>query len=80
MATPATRWTWLAGDPPTVCRGFLAFVPALDRYVCSVIVQPLLAEKQQVLLKEWVATGKWDSVPIDALFAATYPDFDYLNA
>ena len=44
------------------------------------IVQPLLAEKQQVLLKEWVATGKWDSVPIDALFAATYPDFDYLNA
>jgi hypothetical protein len=166
MTTPATRWTWLAGDPPTVCRGFLAFVPALDRYVCSVlsnarvshhlgetaddatnearrqveatygsirvdrperhmadlrigrwngvplllggrehgiplqedwvravsrgnsaqaqgyfarIVVPLLPEKQQVLLKDWVATGKWDTVPIDAVFAASYPDFDYLN-
>jgi len=43
------------------------------------IVLPLLAEKQRELLEPWIATGKWDSVPIDALFAATYPGFDYLS-
>jgi len=158
------RWTWLAGDPPTVCLGFLAFAPALDQYICSVlsnarvshhfgvtqedardkarqhvestygairvdrperhmvdlrigrwngvalllggedgialqeewveavsrdtgarargyfsrIVQPCLAKQEHVLLEEWVATGEWDSVPIDAVFAAGYPHFDYL--
>lgn len=166
MSTPATRWTWLAGPAPgTICRGFLAFLPALDRYVCSVlsngrvshhlgetteeateaargqveraygdirserpdthmaqmrigrwngvaillggkhgialdeewvktvargnaaqaqgyfarVVRGALAENQQQLLHEWVATGDWSAVPIDAVFASSFPDLDYLN-
>ena len=43
------------------------------------VVRGLLPDKQKTILDEWTAKGDWANVPIDAVFASSYPDFDYLN-
>jgi hypothetical protein len=38
-----------------------------------------LGDNQKDLLDAWLVGNNWERLPIDAVFAASYPDFDYLT-
>ncbi len=48
-------------------------------YFARVVLPLLHGEVQRKILSEWVQSGAWDAIPVDALFAASHPDIDYYN-